>query len=187
MEDARLHHAPQRRPNPVVALVLGVVLVVLIVFGIDYLTIGRPAAEALNTDPRNAGFKFSVHREYRVVPGVLVIDLQKATDVAPVDLMRGLFITAATLQKRGAAFDNVVLSRHGTEVFTLSGPEFTSIGKAYEAGENPVYLIRTLPEKLRTPDGEPAFGSWTGGLLGVVGQQMGDVSTAMNRWAGLAE
>jgi hypothetical protein len=64
----------------------------------------------------------------------------------------------------------------------MSGSVFASLGSEFSAGQNPVFLIRTLPEKLRTPDGHPAFETWTGGLLGVLGAQLEDHAEFHRRW-----
>ena len=61
------------------------------------------------------------------------------------------------------------------------GDEFLKIGQEYSY-QNPVYSVRTFPEKLRVPSGEPAYSSWTGGLLGVVGAQMDDVNEMARAW-----
>ena len=39
-----------------------------------------------------------------------------------------------------------------------------------------------LPEQLYLPDGTAAFGSWTGGWLGVLGRQIEDVNTFGQAW-----
>lgn len=180
-QEGAARHAT-RATHPV-AWTLGIAAVVLLlVFGTDYFTIGRPVQIALASDPRNAGFDLSVHRQYRVTPGVLVISLARVDSAAPIDLMRGIFVTAEALHDAGRRFDRVVLARGGRPVFVLHGAYFAELGAEYGSGQNPLYLVRTLPEKLYTPDGQPAYGAWTGGIFGVLGQQMGDVSTSMNRW-----
>jgi hypothetical protein len=83
----------------------------------------------------------------------------------------------------GWTFEKVVLARAGTPVFLVKGAEFSTIGAEFGAGQNPVYLIRTLPEKLFRPSGEAAFGRWQGGLLGVLGKQMEDANEAARQWA----
>lgn len=42
--------------------------------------------------------------------------------------------------------------------------------------------MRNFPENLYRPDGQRAFGSWTGGLLGVVGKQMEDFREFHKQW-----
>jgi hypothetical protein len=48
--------------------------------------------------------------------------------------------------------------------------------------QNPVYTLRTLPEKLHRPDGSPAYRAWTGGLLGVMARQMQDLTGFCRAW-----
>jgi hypothetical protein len=45
-----------------------------------------------------------------------------------------------------------------------------------------MYTLRTLPENLNRPDGEQAFGTWTGGMLGVLGHQMEDFAEWHSAW-----
>jgi len=97
---------------------------------------------------------------------------------------RGLFQSAKALHLSGRRFDRVVLARSGKPVFAMTGDSFVSLGEELEAGQNPIFLIRTLPEKLHDPDGNPAFGRWEGGWLGVMGKQMEDVNQAARQWIG---
>jgi hypothetical protein len=69
------------------------------------------------------------------------------------------------------------------EIFFIEGDAFGELGQEFDMGQNPVYLVRTLPEKLYRPDGRQAFGTWSGGLLGVVARQMEDVNAAARAWA----
>ena len=67
-------------------------------------------------------------------------------------------------------------------VFVLSGDDFSALGQAYSQGENPIYLIRTLPQKLQTASGAPAFDTWSSGELGVLGKQLEDSNTFAQAW-----
>jgi len=78
-------------------------------------------------------------------------------------------------------FREVRLAYRGETKFILSGKDFRDIGREYSY-QNPVYIVRTFPEKLRTPDGKKAFSTWSGGLLGVLGRQMEDVNELGQRW-----
>lgn len=166
-----------------IAVVACVCLIAALGVGYDYLTIGQPVSAALAADVRNSGFSFSVHRQYHVNPQVLVIDLKSADAAAPVDLLRGLFTVAETVNGKEMRFERVELARSGTPVFLIEGETFSQMGEEYGGDQNPVYLIRTLPEKLYRPDGSAAFGHWDGGLLGVVTHQMQDVTAAAREWA----
>lgn len=63
----------------------------------------------------------------------------------------------------------------------LKGDYFQTIGLEYGV-QNPVYTLRTLPENVYTLEGKQAFGSWTGGWLGVVGKQMEDLNEFHRLW-----
>ena len=65
--------------------------------------------------------------------------------------------------------------------FVLEGDYFQTLGKEYGT-QNPVYTMRTFPEKLYSPDGQRAFGRWSGGLLGIVGKQMEDFTEFHKQW-----
>ena len=69
----------------------------------------------------------------------------------------------------------------GRTKFILDGDDFREIGRE-NSWQNPVYTIRTLPEKLRTPDGRRAYSSVSGGLLGVLSVQMNNVNEIARDW-----
>jgi len=155
------------------------VLLALLAFN---ATVAVPVALELGEDERNEGFTLVAYRSLGVHPREITIDLFSADRAAPVDLYRGLFQASAALE--GRRFDRVTLARQGSAVFVMDGADFALLGESFTAGENPIYLIRTLPEKLYLPDGTPAYGTWTGGFLGVLGAQMRDVNDAAQTWAG---
>jgi len=148
---------------------------------LDQSKVANPVASRLASDSRNAAFSLDAH--YGDDAKTLVLDLRDVRSASPADLWRGVFQSAAALHDAGLAFDRVVLARSGSPVFVLSGDDFSTLGAEFGGGQNPVYLLRTLPEKLSRPDGQPAFGTWTGGLIGVTTRQMEDVSTAAKEWA----
>jgi hypothetical protein len=67
-----------------------------------------------------------------------------------------LFQAADALHRKERAFEEVLIARNGDAVFVIGGRDFDEIGRAFGAGENPLYLRRTLPAKLRRPDGSRA-------------------------------
>lgn len=175
----------RRRPRairyviPVCALVISAGI---LVYGCNYVLVGSTLAKKLAEDPRNKTFSLSAHYEYYVIPGTLVLNLTHSQSSAPADLFRGIFQSAEALSTSGKSFEWVVLARAGEPVFRLSGADFSEIGREYSAGQNPVYLIRTFPEKLYTMSGERAFTRWEGGILGVLGKQMSDANDAARIW-----
>lgn len=153
------------------------------VWTFDYLMVMRPVAAELGSDPRNSAFELSAHYRLLVDPTTLVLDLRQADGAAPLDLLRGLFQSARALHAKGRTFDSVLLAHRGRTIYRMRGADFASLGESFGSGENPIYLTRTLPEKLYLPTGEEAFGHWQGGLLGVVGKQIEDVNVMARRWA----
>src|SRR6185503_21332606 len=99
-------------------------------------------------DARNAGFTVSAHYRFYLEPSTLVLDLRDVSAAAPIDLFRGLFQSAAALASNGRRFTRVILARAGTPVFMITGEDFEELGVEFAGGQNPVFLIRTLPEKL---------------------------------------
>jgi hypothetical protein len=155
----------------------------LLTWSLNYVLVQRGVSQALNSDERNAGYSISAHYHYYLDPSTLVLDLRDVSAAAPLDLFRGLFQSAAALASSGRGFDRVILARAGTPVFKMTGDDFRKLGVEFGDGQNPVYLIRTLPEKLYKPTGEAAFGHWEGGMLGVLRKQMEDATEAGRLWA----
>ena len=161
----------------------GLLLLVLLVWAANFIFVGNPVRSALATDPRNKRYKLVAHYHYYVDPTTLVLDVRSVDDAAPIDLFRGFFQSAQAMHEAGRSFSKIIVSRSRSAVFYMDGADFEQIGAGYGGGENIVYLIRTLPEKLHDPDGTPAYGTWTGGIIGVSLRQMQDVTDAGRRWA----
>jgi len=145
-------------------------------------SIGVPVASALGRDSRNSDLTIVAYRSFGFHPTDITLNILTAENVAPADVFRATFQAAQELKDR--RFGQVNLVRGLSHVYSIRGEDFQEIGREFEAGQNPVYLIRTLPEKLFLPDGTSAFGTWTGGLLGVATQQMDDVNEAARTWLG---
>lgn len=111
---------------------------------------------------------------------MLVIDLRHVGELAaPVDVMRVLFQSADAL--RNSQFKRVVLAYKGQDKFYLEGSFFQTLGREYET-QNPAYSLRTFPENVKRLDGTPAYGTWTGGWLGVMSKQMEDLAKFGKDW-----
>lgn len=147
-------------------------------------TVDQWVQAAQDDDPRNASFQVDGRYQYYVTPGVLVLDLTTVDSdrMSPVDLWRGLLQIAARAAEENRQYDRVVLARNRTPVFVMQGDDFSELGVERVAGQNPVYQLRTLPENLYRPDGEGAFGQWSGGMIGVLTEQMEDVKEAALAW-----
>lgn len=156
----------------------------VLVWSVNFFLIQKPVSAALNADSRNAGYALAAHYGLYVNPSTLVLDLRTISEAAPIDLFRGLFQAAAVLTESGRSFERVILARRGDAIFQMKGDDFERLGREFKGGQNPVFLLRTLPAKLHKPSGEAAFSEWEGGLLGVVGKQMEDLTAAGRSWAG---
>lgn len=162
---------------------LAVAFLALLVFN---LSVGAPVAMRLAQDARNGGITLVAYRSLAIQPQEITLDVWDVSgDSAPLDLFRVLMQSAEAL--KGRSFSRVTLAHKGRAVFRLEGRDFRELGEAYSSGENPLYLIRMLPERLKRPDGTAAFGSWEGGFLGVLLQQMTDANRFAAWWATGAE
>lgn len=153
------------------------------VWGLNEIMLDHPVSQALASDGRNTAFQLSAHYGSYMNPGTLVLDLGRSDRAAPIDLMRGLFISAKALHDEGRTFNTVTLSHGGKPVMQMDGAAFGQLGTDYEQGENTMYLLRTLPEKLFRMDGTRAFGTWEGGIFGVFTHEMNDATEAMAAWS----
>ncbi|MEM5366456.1 hypothetical protein V4C53_10465 [Paraburkholderia azotifigens] len=146
----------------------------------NYFSLSRPLASVLERDPRNAGISASAHYEYYVIPSSIVFDLRSVSSTnSPLDVTRVLLQFSAAMKDH--EYEDVILEHDGTAKFRLDGKYFHELGDEFGV-QNPVYTIRTMPEHIRRLDGSAAFGSWTGGWLGVFGKQMDDVNEFHKQW-----
>ena len=162
-------------------IVFGIVAAgAIAVAGWNYVGAYQPVSAKLAQDQRNEKVSIWAYHQYGLTPSVLVIDLRKIDpSVAPLDVFRVLFHSAEAL--KGKSFQRVVLSYRGTPKFFVDGDFYQQLGKGFQT-ENPVYTMRTFPQNVRKMDGSPAFETWTGGMLGVLTNQMEDVAKFSRDW-----
>jgi len=158
-------------------LIIVVIAMVAVVIGINWVRVNGPTQNALKY--RN-GFDALGYYRYGVNPEAVVFDLRDVgAGTSAADVIGGFLDFADEFSDR--EFKNVVLAYKGKQKFILSGRDFKMLGIAGST-ENPVYLLRTFPEKLRTMDGQRAYGKWTGGMIGVLGAQMDDLNKMADEW-----
>lgn len=164
-----------------IGILAGTVLTAVLVIGApNYINLQHPMSQVQKADSRNEGVTVFVHYKYFVNPNVLVYDLRDVSGTSsPMDVTR-VFLQYAEQQKE-RSFRTVELSHRGSQKFVLQGDYFQELGKEYGT-QNPAYTLRTLPENLYKTDGSRAFGTWTGGMLGVLGKQMDDFLTWHRTW-----
>ena len=165
----------------VLTVLLSLLLIVGVITGaMNYFQLQKPMKEVLSSDPRNEGVVVTVHYQRYFPSSVLVYDLKHVSvSKSKTDVFRVLLQYAEKMQDRD--FNTIILCFQGTAKFILLGDYFRELGAEYDY-QNPVYTMRTFPEHLFTPDGSQAYGKWTGGFIGVLGEQMDDFNDFHDRW-----
>jgi hypothetical protein len=160
----------------VMLLVLGVGLTI----ATNQMFLGGPLSTTMQADTRNAGIAAHAHFGDYVNPSVLVFDLEDVSPQnSPMDVFRAFLQFSAAVKDQ--QYTRVELAHHGTTKFVITGEYFRQLGAEY-GKQNPIYTIRPFPEHLQHADGTGAYGSWTGGMLGVLGKQMGDFNDFHRKW-----
>lgn len=161
-------------------ILVGLAVAVGSVLGANYVFVGAALTDAIRSDPRNAGIEASAHYENYMSPSVLVFNLNKISENnSPADVFR-VFLQYSERMKN-KSFDRVMLAHNGKVKYQIKGEYFKMLGVEFE-DQNPIYTIRTFPENLSRPDGTQAFGTWTGGILGVLAEQMNDFNKFHQEW-----
>jgi hypothetical protein len=160
--------------NQKAALIAGVIVAVLAIYN------GIVAVPVVLARQDESGVTMVAYRRWLIDPTTAVVDLWRVDGSATMaEVDRNLFEAAQAL--KGQSFKNVQLAYRGQGRFLLDGAEFETIGNELSF-QNPVYTIRTLPEHISKLDGTPAFGTYEGGFLGVLGAQMRDHSQLHWSW-----
>ena len=162
------------------SLIVSCVVVVGSVFVFKHLTLQRQVSEVIAADYRNEGIKLTAHYGNYINQKELTVDISGFTeDKRPVDVFRVFLQFAEKLKERD--FERIIFASKGEAKFYLKGEDFKALGVEY-GEQNPIYTMRTFPEKLYTPDGDAAFSRWTGGVLGVASKQMEDFLEFHRQW-----
>ena len=140
-------------------------------------TVYVPVSSALSEEDSHS---LVAYRSWFVSPSTIVLDVRDVDmNGSMADMDRLLFKAAEALKDR--QYDTVVLAHNGTGRFIVDGAHFQDVGQSYSY-QNPVYLMRTFTENVSNMDGTPAFGTWTGGWLGVLGEQLNDHNEFHQEW-----
>ena len=146
----------------------------------NYFSVTQPAMQRLAKDSRNEKVGLYAYHRYGVMPSSIVVDLRRVgDDVTTMDVVRALLQTAEAHKDK--EFNQIVLAYKGEGRFLLDGTYYRKLGREYET-QNPMYTLRTLPENVHKLDGSAAYGTWTGGWLGVLSKQMEDLNQFAKDW-----
>lgn len=161
-------------------LTLIVLLLVVALAAWNYVGVYGPSRAALAKEGSSPRVTALVYRQYGLSPNTVVFDVWSIKEDATFpDVARVLFRTAVALKDR--EFDRVILARNGSARFYLEGTYFRELARDVET-QSPVYVLRTLPQNVYTLAGVPAYETWTGGMLGVLTNQLEDLDAFREAW-----
>jgi len=150
------------------------------IYGFNYIQLQSKINSVVKADPRNEGIKVTVHFGTYVNPLKLIYNLKSVSATnSMADVFRVFLQFAEKMSSKD--FKEVVLAYKGRAKFKIDGAYFQKLGKEY-SWQNPVYTMRTFPENLKNLDGAQAYGQWTGGLFGVLKEQMEDFNDFHRKW-----
>lgn len=160
--------------------VMGLSAIAMGIFLFNYFNVSKPLSDVLESETRNSGISVRSHYRCYIQPTVLVVDIRDVSGEKSVaDVFRVFLQYASKLKEK--SFDTVYLQSKGKTKFYLEGDYFKKLGQEY-GYQNPVYTMRTFTEHVYTPAGEKAFSTWTGGLLGVLKEQVEDFGEFHKKW-----
>ena len=132
--------------------------------------------ELIEKDHRNTSVDFSFYQNGEIFRYCI----ENLSDQgSSMDVFRILLQAADNLKNK--QFSQVELCFRGSTIFILPGEHFSTIGKEFET-QNPMYTVRTFPEKLKLPNGENAFKKHSGGTLYLMRVQMADFKDMNSIW-----
>ena len=130
----------------------------------------------LEKDPRNQVVEFTLSTDGGNLDYCVDNISANATQM---DVFRVLLHTADHFKER--PFETVILCFRDDARFILSGADFAEMGADFET-QNPMYTLRTFPEKLSLPDGSRAYKEHQGGVLYLMKVQMADFTHMNQKW-----
>jgi hypothetical protein len=153
---------------------------IAVIYSWNYLSVQSPMNTVLSADVRNKGVEVNTHYQNYISPSVLIYDLKNISgNNSKADVFRVLLQYAD--QMKGNKFEKVILLFKGKPKFIIDGSYFQKLGEEYSF-QNPVYTMNHFAENVYNLDGTPAFGTWTGGWLGVAGKQIEDFGEFHDQW-----
>lgn len=150
-------------------------------FGLwNYFSLQKNISEIIKSDHRNEGISVFLHYSWFINPSVIVFDIRDVeSNRSPLDVSRVLLQLSEKLKDND--YKKIILSFKGSSKFMLEGTFFKKTGRDYGV-QNPVYTLRSLPQNIYKLDGTKAFPTWTGGMIGVLGKQMEDLTELHKQW-----
>jgi hypothetical protein len=145
----------------------------MLVLTLSSCTMNSISKDVIANDSRNAGIKLNIKYNNFITRENIIINVNNF-EGASADYMRILLMSAKKIFEINKTFNKVYLSVNNKNKFYLKGSYFKTLGEEYGV-QNVIYTIRTFPENVMNLNETHAYGTWTGGLLGVMNQQMTDL------------
>jgi len=150
------------------------------IISLNFINLQSSMYDVIEKDVRNRGVQIYAHYDYFFNPNVINLNFWNIEDDKTMaDIDRLLFQFAELLKDK--SYEKVIFSFRFNKKFFIEGEYFKKLGEEYSY-QNPVYLIRKFPEELYKMNGNKAFGTWTGGLLGVLTKQIEDHKEIHKVW-----
>lgn len=166
------------KPKTKTGWILGGIVFIILFFNIVNLL--YPAYSIKSLDERNKGMTAIAYYNWLVSPKEIVFDLVSMDgQQSALDVTRYMMQFSEAVKDR--TFNKVYIAHNGKKKFYFKGDYFKNMGTEYKT-QNPMYTLRTMPENTYKLDGSKAFETWTGGVLGVLGQQMKDFTELHKLW-----
>jgi len=172
----------RRKKSNLVRTVVGILVLIVLVWGGNSFLVGRPVAAALATDSLAARVDVSAHLLYRLDLTTLVLDLHRGDVAIPELPFYAVVVVAAQLNADEQHYGRIILAGDGGAAFILSGDDFDRIGAEFHGRGNPVEWARAVIPLLRGTRGSAAFGPLAGPLPPVLGLAPMDAAAAAGRW-----
>ena len=146
--------------------------------------LNRPVKAKIKADPRNEGIALGAHYSSYVVPTALVLNLTGIEGShSQLDVFRTVLQASQALKDQN--FKEVFLAFKGAKKFKIPGAYFKELGETYDS-QNPLYTVRTFPEKVLNLDGSSPYGKLEGGVFGVFAGGMEQFKDFSQKWYGSA-
>jgi hypothetical protein len=170
--------------KPKAARPLLTLLLLMLLAGAGHYAIGTHLTgklrEKLAEDRRNSGVEVSLQGR----GGDLVLDIENVPGTfSMADMDRVLFVAATVAGQHAPELSGTVaLAFQGVPRLQLPASDFLEMGREYDGGQNPVYLVRVLTRKVRDTEGQLVYQPVEGGWLRVAGVEMENHNDLHQRW-----
>lgn len=154
--------------------------IIAFVLAYNFFWMHFPVQQKLSEDYRNTSASIAVYHRWGIHPNEIVVDIRSVEGSASrLDITRMLFQIAEVFEDRN--YSTVILAHRGKEKLKLDGDFFKETGETFSF-QNPIHLSRELPKNVYHLDGKRAYGSYSGGWLGVLNAELEQLNDLHDDW-----